>query len=296
VRLATYDFGDGIGPARIDGDHVIDLRALGPAMADILPLSADIIGRHAGPSIRLDRHRLLAPVPEPGMFLGVGLNYRDHAREIGRPLPARPALFAKLRGSVAPPFGRILRAAGVTTLDYEGELGVVVGRRCYRPVDEAEAACAIAGYVVVNDVSVRERINPDQVSLGKSAPGHGPFGPWITTADAIADPHALRLRTWVNGELRQDSSTANLHHRIPALVHLIASAVVLMPGDVIATGSPGGSGVGLSPPRYLDPGDRVAVEIDELGRIEHVIVDEDDIPVPTGPAPVFDERAPPPPP
>jgi 2-keto-4-pentenoate hydratase/2-oxohepta-3-ene-1,7-dioic acid hydratase in catechol pathway len=271
VRLATYRFDDGVGPGRVEGDRIVDLRRVA---ADMAALLGGGHGGEDGPSVPLDLARLLAPVPEPGVLLGVGLNYRDHAAETGRALSERPAVFAKLRGATAPPFGRILRPAGVDTLDYEGELGVVIGRRLYRPAAASDVMAAVAGYVVVNDVTVRARVHPDRVSLAKSAPGHGPFGPWITTVDEVADPHALRIRTWVNGELRQNSSTAELHHRIDALLAFVADAVELRPGDVITTGSPGGSGVGFDPPRFLQPGDMVRVEIEGLGRIKHVVEEE----------------------
>lgn len=268
MKLATYRFDDGIGPGRVEGDRIVDLRGQAADMVALLGRDASV----EGPSVPLDVARLLAPVPDPGAFLGVAINYRDHAAEVGRALPDKPVLFAKLRGAVAPPHGRIVRPAGVDTLDYEGELGVVIGRRCYRPMAD-EVMAAVAGYVVVNDVTVRGRVHPDRVLLAKSAPGHGPFGPWITTADEIADPEKLAIRTWVNGELRQDSSTAQLHHGIAALIAFIADAVELMPGDVIATGSPAGSGVGFHPPRFLRPGDVVRVEIERLGHIEHVVED-----------------------
>lgn len=274
MRLATYQFADGVGPARIDGDWAVDLRGLGSSVRELLTGGLAGVAACSGPSAPWDQKRLLAPVPEPGILMGVGLNYRDHAAETGRALPELPAIFVKLRGAAAAPFGTIVRPAGVTTLDYEGELGIVIGRPLYRP-SATEVRDGIAGYVVLNDVTVRARVHPDRVTLAKSAPGHAPFGPWLTTADAVPDPQALGIRTWVNGTLRQDSSTAQLHHGIEDLVAFVADAVRLMPGDVIATGSPGGSGIGFDPPRFLQPGDVVRVEIDQLGAIEQRVVDAD---------------------
>jgi len=190
----------------------------------------------------------------------VGLNYRDHAAEVGRALPEVVPVFAKLASAVSPPFATIARPA--ESFDYEGELGVVIG-----------AGGRIAGYVVVNDLTIRAMAKPDTLVLGKSAPGCAPFGPWITTADEILDPHALRIETRVNGEVRQSSSTAELHQRIPALLAFIGGQVRLQAGDIIATGSPAGSGVGFDPPRWLTPGDVVRVEIEHLGHIEHLIGD-----------------------
>jgi 2-keto-4-pentenoate hydratase/2-oxohepta-3-ene-1,7-dioic acid hydratase in catechol pathway len=220
----------------------------------------------------LDNERLLPPVPDPALFIGVGLNYRNHAAEMGRELPRSPALFTKAPGSINTPYGVILRDPDAPSLDYEGELGIVIGRTC-RKVPESRAAEVIAGYVVVDDVTVRERITPDAVMLAKGGDTHGPFGPWITTADEIPDPHDLGIRTWVNGELRQDGSTADLHFGCFELVARISAALTLRPGDIITTGSPAGSGNGFQPPRWLEPGDVVRVEIDRIGAIEHVVRD-----------------------
>jgi len=260
MKLATYRFDDGIGPARIDGERVADLRTLAPTMIDLLSCGwADAAACDA--ELPLDMSRLLAPVPAPRAFLGVGLNYRDHAVEVGRALPDTPPIFAKLTSSVAPPFGTVPCPAD--TFDYEGELGVVIG-----------AAGSVAGFVIVNDLTIRALAKPDTLVLAKSARGCGPFGPWITTADEIADPHALAITTSVNGELRQSSTTAQLHHRIPDLLNFIARTVALQPGDIVTTGSPAGSGVGFDPPRWLVAGDVVRVTIAGLGHIEHMIGDE----------------------
>ncbi len=259
MRLATYRFDDGIGPARVEGGQLADLRGVARTMIELL--ESDLSGAAQGTAnIPLDRARLMAPVPQPRAFLGVGLNYRDHAAEIGRALPDVLPVFAKLASAVSPPYATIARPA--ETFDYEGELGVVVG-----------VGGSIAGYVVVNDLTVRAFAKPDTLVLGKSAPGCAPFGPWITTADEIPDPHALHIETRINGEVRQRSTTAELHQRIPALLAYIGGQVTLQPGDIIATGSPAGSGIGFDPPRWLTPGDVVRVEIERLGHIEHLIGD-----------------------
>jgi 2-keto-4-pentenoate hydratase/2-oxohepta-3-ene-1,7-dioic acid hydratase in catechol pathway len=227
MKLATYRFDDGIGPARVEGDRLADLRTMAPDMIALIERgwgdAADVAA-----TVPLDYTRLLAPVPAPRAFLGVGLNYRDHAAEQGRALPDEPVLFARLPQSVAPPFGTVARPSD--SFDYEGELGVVMG------TDHA-----VAGYVVVNDLTIRALAKPETLLIAKNAPGSGPFGPWITTADAVADPHALRLTTHVNGMVRQDSTTAQLHHRIPDLIAFIGARIRLRPGDIITTGSPGGS-------------------------------------------------------
>ena len=262
MRLATYAFDDGERAARIEGDEVVDLGLAEPLMA----LLGCGLG-HDGPRVPLDVTRLRPPIPRPPAFLGVGLNYRDHAREVGRAVV--PTVFAKGQGAVAPPYGTL--SSPFASLDYEGELGLVIGRRCHR-VAAADARDFIAGYVVVNDVTVRELNTPNTLVLGKGGPGHGPFGPWLTTADAVPDPHDLAITTHVNGELRQSSNTRELLRNCFDIVEWLSSALVLEQGTVIATGSPAGSGAGFDPPRWLVPGDVVRVEVEGLGHIEQRVV------------------------
>ncbi len=262
MRLATYGFDDGDRAARIEGGEVVDLGRAEP-LAALLGQRLD----HDGPRVPLDLRRLRAPIPVPPAFLGVGLNYRDHAREVGREMV--PTVFAKGQGAVAPPYGTL--ASRFASLDYEGELGLVIGRRCHR-VTAAQSRDHIAGYVVLNDVTVRELNTPNTLVLGKGGQGHGPFGPWLTTADEVPDPHELAITTHVNGELRQSSNTRELHRNCFEIVAWLSSALVLEPGTVIATGSPAGSGAGFVPPRWLVPGDVVRVEIERLGVIEHRVV------------------------
>lgn len=279
MKLCTYAFADGARPAVVLGAEVCDVAAVCPKLPPSMPMwlaqwpqvrdmAADLLA--TAPRQPLERSRLLPPVPKPSHFLGIGLNYRDHAREQGKELPERPPVFCKSPQAVAAPDADVVRWPYAHTLDYEGELGLVIGRRVHQ-ADMAEARAAIAGYVVVNDYTVRDYATPSLLVLAKSGRGHAPFGPWITTADDINDPHALTIRTWVNGELRQNSSTAALHHRCDALVAFLSQVLVLEPGDIITTGSPGGSGIGMTPPRYLQPGDVVRVEIDGLGHIENRI-------------------------
>lgn len=265
MRLASYDFGDGVraGLVDADGTRIADLGG-----AALIELIADgpVQLPPAGPWQPLHPERLAAPLPAPPLFLGVGLNYRDHAAEQGRALPDRPALFIKAPGSVAPPVGTVFSC--FASLDYEGELGVVIGRPCHQ-VPEAAAMAHVAGYVIVNDITVRELIRPDNLVLGKGGAGHGPFGPWLTTADAVPDPQALAITTRVNGVVRQQSTTAQMALGVAALVSWISSALPLPTGTIIATGSPGGSGVGFDPPLWLAAGDEVVVDIAGLGSLRH---------------------------
>ncbi len=229
------------------------------------PLARALAG---APRLALAHVELLAPLPAPRHFFAAGLNYADHAREMGVPPPKLPRLFVKLPGTIQRPYGPILHPGHSDTLDYEGELGLVIGRRC-RDVPRERAREVIAGWLVVDDLSLREFVNPDTLVVAKGCDTFAPLGPWLTTADEVPDPRRLRIRTWVDGELRQDGSTAELIHGPEELVAWCSRGITLEPGDLITTGSPPGSGHGMRPPRYLRPGQVVRVEIDGLGAIEN---------------------------
>jgi 2-keto-4-pentenoate hydratase/2-oxohepta-3-ene-1,7-dioic acid hydratase in catechol pathway len=252
------------------GEEVVDAGTVPPVDLIAAGGAAD----DGAPSTPLAEVTLLAPVARPPKFFAIGLNYADHAAEAGLPTPEFPVVFAKLGSCVNGPFAAVERPRVSDQLDYEGELGVVIGRRC-RHVAAADAPAAIAGYLVVNDVSVRDwQTRTPQWTLGKSFDTHGPIGPWLTTADEVGDPHALGIRTWVNGELRQESNTQHLIFDAYALVEHLSTACTLEPGDVIATGTPAGVGMLMDPPRLLRAGDVVRVEIDRIGAIENRVVDE----------------------
>ena len=205
--------------------------------------------------------QLLAPVPRPRAIFGVGLNYRAHATETGREPPERPILFQKPPSSAVGPAGPVVCPAVVQRLDYEGELGVVMG-----------AGGAVAGYVVCDDVTARDlQKSEPQWTRAKGFDTACPYGPWITTVDEVSEPGDLRLQTWVNGEPRQDARTSDLIFPVPALVAFIGEVITLEPGDLILTGTPGGVGMAMSPRRFLQPGDVVRVEIETLGAIEHAV-------------------------
>ena len=205
---------------------------------------------------------LLAPVPHPGTVYAIGLNYAKHVEETGGTKPDQPIVFVKVAGSVAPPGGPIRCPEVVKRLDYEGELTIVIG-----------AGGQIGGYCVADDVSARDlqRREP-QWTRAKGADTFCPYGPWITTADEVPDPGNLRLRTWVNGELRQDSSTADLIFSCDELVAFIAQTCTLQPGDLILTGTPNGVGAAMDPPAWLESDDTVRIAIESLGEIEHRVV------------------------
>jgi 2-keto-4-pentenoate hydratase/2-oxohepta-3-ene-1,7-dioic acid hydratase in catechol pathway len=217
--------------------------------------------------------RIDAPVPRPGKILGIGLNYADHIAEAGMQRPEHQLWFAKAVTAVTGPYDPIQRPVVSTKLDYEAELVFVVGQRCrHVPVDRADGA--IFGYCAGNDVSVRDwQMRTGQFTLGKSFDTHAPFGPFIVTPDEI-DPRNLGIRTFVNGEKRQDSNTKNLIFDCAAQLAHLSQVMTLEPGDVFFTGTPGGVGAAMKPPQFLKAGDRVRVEIDRIGFLENEVVDE----------------------
>ena len=185
-----------------------------------------------------------------------------------------PIFFNKQTTCVTGPHDPIHLPRVSPLLDYEGELAFVIGRRC-RHVSRERAAEVIAGYLVVNDVSVRDwQLRTPTMTMGKSFDTHGPMGPWLVTADEIGDPHALELRTWVNGELRQHSNTRHLIYDCFAQVEHLSTAFTLEPGDVVTTGTPAGVGGAMSPPRFLGRGDVVRIEIEKIGSIENRVIEE----------------------
>ena len=282
MKLATFMCDGSTRIGVVVGDEVADLKAAAPDlptdMRSLLELEEglDRAGAAAvvAPRIALDRVHLEAPLLNPGKFLAVGLNYADHIREINEKTPVFPSCFAKLTTCINGPRDPVHRPRVSDTLDYEGELGFVIGRRC-RHVPRDRAREVIAGYVVVDDFTVREWVGlTPQVVIPKSFDTHGPYGPWLVTADEVGDPHTLAIRTWVNDELRQDSNTGEMTFDCYDLVEILSRAVTLEPGDVITTGTPYGVGEGFTPKQYLQPGDVVKVEVEGLGYVENPIVDE----------------------
>jgi 2-keto-4-pentenoate hydratase/2-oxohepta-3-ene-1,7-dioic acid hydratase in catechol pathway len=217
---------------------------------------------------------LLAPLPRPGKILGIGRNYGAHAAEGGLAAQEKPRVFLKASGAVIGPRAPIPRPKRITQLDYETELAVIIGRPA-RDVAASEAAAHIAGYTILNDVSARElqfEVSPPQTSFAKSMDGFCPMGPCLATPDEFADPDDIHLRGWVNGEPVQDGRTRDLIFPVPELIAYLSSFLTLAPGDVIATGTPAGIGAFRRPPRYLEPGDVIRMEIAEIGVLENRVV------------------------
>jgi 2-keto-4-pentenoate hydratase/2-oxohepta-3-ene-1,7-dioic acid hydratase in catechol pathway len=284
VKLARYRIGDGpVHIGRVDGDRVVDisdvpgvgtsLRAILPRLDDLRPA---IVGA-SGPSRLLAEVVLEPPIDAPQKYLGIGMNYKEHAAEAalaGIPTPTSQLWFNKQVSCIVGPRADIVKPRISDELDYEVELGVVIGRPA-RHVSAADARSYIAGYLVANDVSVRDwlqRRSPT-FTLGKSFDTHGPIGPWLTTDDEIADPLALRMTLTVNGEVRQDHVTDDMIYDVYEQIAYLSQVMTLMPGDILATGTP--QGIGAPTGRFLKVGDVVRAEIEGLGAIENHVVAED---------------------
>jgi acylpyruvate hydrolase len=217
--------------------------------------------------------RLCAPIADPGKFICIGLNYKDHAAEGGNPLPKQPPIFPKWANAILDPGEPILRPRGETRLDWEVELGVVIGRTA-RYVPRDQALEHIYGYTIINDVSGRDfQFHSSQWGAGKIGDTLAPVGPYIADRSEIPDPHVLSLKTWVNGTLMQDGSTRNFIFDLGYLIEYLSQIMTLAPGDLIATGTPAGVGFSRKPPIALGPGDTVRLTITGLGTLENPVKD-----------------------
>jgi 2-keto-4-pentenoate hydratase/2-oxohepta-3-ene-1,7-dioic acid hydratase in catechol pathway len=221
-----------------------------PGCASVLDPVSGVPPRRGVP---LAEVRLLAPIARPPKFLAAGLNFDDHLKETGMARPSWPVFFNKQSTCVAGPHDDVHKPRVSDLLDFEGELGVVIGTRC-RHVPASAAFEVVAGYLIVNDVTVRDwQLNSPTMTLGKSFDTHGPTGPWLTTPDEIADPHDLRIRTWLNDQLVQDGSTRDMIFDIPTQIATLSTAFTLEPGDIISTGTPAGVGIVRQPPLWMKP-------------------------------------------
>ena len=282
MRLVTFRSGDAIQVGVVVGDEVVPLDR--PADSDMTALlaagdaalsAAERIDRGgSSPKVRhkLRDVQLLAPVTRPGKIVAVGLNYRDHAMETKMAIPTVPILFAKFNNSITGPEAPVALPVDDSQVDYEAEMAVVIGRTA-KGVSEADAMNFVAGYMPLNDVTQRKwQFADKQWVRGKSCDTFCPIGPWLTTRDAVPDPHALAIRMRVNGTELQSSNTSNLIFGVPALVEFISQAITLDPGDIIATGTPGGVGFTRQPPIFLKRGDVMEVEIEGLGVLRNHVV------------------------
>jgi 2,4-diketo-3-deoxy-L-fuconate hydrolase len=212
-------------------------------------------------------------VARPGKMVAIGLNYSDHAEEANMPIPTEPITFLKATSAISGPYDEVLLPPEATKTDWEVELAFVIGTTARR-VSEADAMAHVAGYCIVNDVSDRgwQLERQGQWTKGKSHDTFAPTGPWLVTADEIADPGALAMRLWVDDTLRQDGSTATMIFNVPYLVSYLSHIMTLEAGDIVTTGTPPGVGMGLKPPVYLEPGQTMRLEIDGLGHQESRVV------------------------
>lgn len=313
MRLATFRYGGQVRLGAVDGEHIVDLNrayarllaARGEERAEALAAAyvpPDIVGflaaaDHAlaaasealasvagdgdgasleqeGVRLPLSAIALLPVVPHPGKFLCVGRNYKEHAEEAGNAVPTTPILFARYATSLVAAGQPVIRPKVSDQLDWEGELAVIIGRRC-RHVTPERALDMVAGYSIFNDVSVRDyQFRGQQYTAGKNFEGSGPFGPYLITKDEVPAPHSLDLVTTVNGETVQQSNTSKMIFDIPALIAHITEWITLEPGDALATGTPSGVGFARKPPRFLTAGDTVSVTITAVGTLTNPVIDE----------------------
>ena len=271
MKLVRYGRSGAEKPGLIDAEGV--LRDLSRVVKDITPqvLAPASLQRLRAlkmsrlPAVR-GQPRLGCPLAGIGKIIGIGLNYTDHAREVGLELPKEPLVFIKASSAINGPADPIVRPRDAVKLDYEVELGAVIGRDA-RNVDEKEALKHVAAYCIVNDVSERafQMERGGTTTKGKSADTFAPIGPWLATAEEVAEPQKLDVWTTVNGEHRQRGSTANMIFTVRVLVAYVSRFMSLRAGDIISTGTPAGVAHGMKPPRYLQPGDLVEMGITGLG-------------------------------
>jgi 2-keto-4-pentenoate hydratase/2-oxohepta-3-ene-1,7-dioic acid hydratase in catechol pathway len=280
VRLVSYlgpdqreSFGVLLGDAVADGAALLAHRV--GSIRELL--SAGLLGELASraatatPTASLAELSLLPVIPDPAKIICVGLNYRSHITETGRPIPEYPTLFPRYADSQMGHLAPARLPPVSTSLDYEGELAVVMGAPAHR-VPAAQALALVAGYAAYNDFSVRDwQRHTSQFMPGKNFPGTGGFGPWLVTADEIPDVADCLLTTRVNGEIRQRAELSDLVFAVPELISYISAFTPLSPGDVIVTGTPGGVGLFRDPPAFLQPGDIVEVNISRIGTLVNTV-------------------------
>jgi 2-keto-4-pentenoate hydratase/2-oxohepta-3-ene-1,7-dioic acid hydratase in catechol pathway len=278
MKLCRFKHLGSLRIGRLLGDQVIDLSAVTGvngsmrALLNRLPEMRAALESAQAPSFPLSSVQLAAPINDPQKFLAIGMNYKAHAEEAaaaGIPIPTSQLWFNKQVSCITGPYDPIELPRVSNQLDYEAELAFVIGKRC-RHVKAERARDVIAGYLVANDVTIRDwQFRSPTYTLGKSFDTHGPVGPWITTDDEVVDPHALDIRLTVNGEERQRSSTGDMIYNIYEQIAYLSTVMTLEPGDLIATGTP--AGVGIASGRFLKAGDVVRVEIQQLGSIENTV-------------------------
>ncbi len=286
MKLVTFTHDEESRVGAVVDDFVVDSKgnaAIPATMIEFLSAGAAALAAmqlqidSGTQRIALQEVKLQAPIPHPGKFLGVGLNYADHIDETGLEKPEYPTFFTKQSSCVIGQNDDIHLPKISDKTDYEGELAFVIGKRCkHVPIELAHEV--IAGFTIVNDVTVRDwQFRTPTWTLGKSFDTHGPMGPWLVTADEISDPHNLDLKTWVDDEKRQDSNTKYMIFNCYELIAYLSQAMTLEPGDVISTGTPSGVGVKMKPRGYLKAGQTVRIEIEGIGTLSNPIIDDPEV-------------------
>jgi 2-keto-4-pentenoate hydratase/2-oxohepta-3-ene-1,7-dioic acid hydratase in catechol pathway len=282
MKLASFAIGglEGFGAVtdsgvigltgRLAGRHqtlreVVEAEALDEARVAIKGVEADY---------PVDKVEFLLPIPNPEKIYCVGQNYREHILEMGYEIPTSPSIFSRYARTFVPHNGTMDMPSHSEHFDYEAEMTVVIGRPA-RHVSEADALDYVAGYTVANDGSVRDwQARGPQVAPGKNWENSGMLGPWITTADEAGDPASMSVKSWVNGELRQEGNTSDLVFSAAFLVSYLSTFITLMPGDMITTGSPAGSAIETDPPNWLKPGETISINIEPIGTLTNPIAAE----------------------
>jgi len=263
---------DSLSDANIPNTMIDFLSAGANALLAMQELIDSGLGRFNLADVKLN-----APIPRPGKYLGISLNYADHITETGAEQPKYPSFFTKQSTCVIGHCDFIHQPKVSDKLDYEGELAFVIGKRCrHVPVEKAHEV--IAGFTIANDVSIRDwQARSATMMIGKSFDTCGPLGPWIVTPDELADPHHLSIKTWIDDELRQDGNTQQMIFNCYEMVAYLSQAMTLEPGDVITTGTPSGVGVKMTPRGYMKPGQTVKIEIEGIGILSNEVIEEPDV-------------------
>jgi len=286
MKLVTFEIDGKARPGRLAGDQVIDLSSLASDVRGLLERGLlDEARASSGRALPTSQVKLLAPVPNPGMVLSVGMNYHEHLKEMKTPVPEKPAAFTKSVASIIGPQAPIrIPPSNPSMVDWEGELSVVIGRPCHR-VKAAQALDYVAGYTIVNDVSARDWVAPifsssgimgpihawEHNLLGKMFPTFCPMGPVLATKDEVADPANVKLQTRLNGKVMQDANTDDLVFSVVQLIEYYSQFYLFKPGDVITTGSPSGVGYGRNPKVFMKAGDVVEVEVQGIGILRNPV-------------------------
>jgi 2-keto-4-pentenoate hydratase/2-oxohepta-3-ene-1,7-dioic acid hydratase in catechol pathway len=276
MRLVSFRHADASKFGAVVDGGIVDFSGRWPSLRDAIAAKAlpslVAAAKNAKPDFSLDAVELLPAIPNPDKILCIGLNYASHVGEVGRQLPTVPSVFSRLHNTLVRHGGDIVRPQASTNFDFEGELAVVIGERC-RHVPRARALSVIAGYTCFLDVSVRD-FQKHSVTAGKNFPATGPLGPWMVTTDVIPDPQALSLVTRLNGAEVQRDTTDHMIFDVATIIEYLSTVTWLEPGDIIATGTPDGVGLGRKPPLWMKGGDKLEVEISGIGTLQVNVVDE----------------------